>query len=713
MRFRSLRFLPLLTILACCAWAASPSVPPDVQTQQVFDRIPLRFEALAGDRWLARGLGFSIGISGNSALLGGLQIGFEGANKTGVLEGEQKSKTPTNYFSRDSFRSADAFLRLRRRDLYPGIDLVYYGQGQGLEYDFELAPGADVSPIRMRFKGPAAIRLGPDGSLILTLGEKEVIQKPPVTYQRTAGGDVVSVASSYYPEDDGSYSVRLGAYDAGEALVIDPQVLFTNYLSGAGSEEPLSISRDKNGTIYVCGKTFSNDFPLTGEAYSGFNLTANEHIFTTKLNPLATGDAVLPYSGFFGGDFGDMLRAAVVDDNGVLFLTGLTDDFFFPVTAGAYRNNNGNVRRSFLSALDTKLPGKSGLIYSTFFGGSSTEEPKAIALANGKAYVTGITTSDDYPVKNPIQEKRAAGIDGWVAEFDIAQSGEASLVNSTYLGASSLDFPLSIAVDSLGKVYVAGYTNSFDFPATAGALQPSYNGARDAFLTRLNLDAATIEYSTYLGTGQIDEAWKVMLDPTGRVAIGGFTLSTNFPVTANAMQPVAGGGGDAFLTILDLNTTDLTKTIVYSTYYGGSGGEVINDIRVGPSGAYYLCGYTLSRDLPVRDALKSASALQSTDGFIAIIDPAAAPTDALLLSTYITGGGQQQVRGIEVDPAGVVYATGYTLGNVFLPGQATPSLPESNVFFIAFKPTPPSVVRTSRSVVTTPAQRGRAGSRER
>jgi hypothetical protein len=204
-----------------------------------------------------------------------------------------------------------------------------------------------------------------------------------------------------------------------------------------------------------------------------------------------------------------------------------------------------------------------------------------------------------------------------------------------------------------------------------------------------------------------------MLDPTGRVAIGGFTLSSNFPVTANAMQPVAGGGGDAFLTILDLNTTDLTKTIVYSTYYGGSGGEVINDMRVGPSGAYYLCGYTLSRDLPVRDAIKSASALQSTDGFVAIIDPSAAPADALVFSSYFTGGGAQEVRGIEVDSAGVVYATGYTLGNVFLPGQATPSLPESNVFFIAFKPATPAVVRRESTVVPTTTQRGRAAGRER
>jgi len=725
MRSAFLSLVPLVTILACPLWADTPSASADPQTEQVFNKIPLRFEALAENRWLARGLGFSIGITENGALIGsrgrGFELSFEGASAAGHLQGEHKSKNPNNYFARGTFRAADVFLKLRRADLYPGVDVVYYGQGHGLEYDFELAPGADVSPVRMRFNGTTAIRLGADGSLILTMDGNEVIQQAPATYQRLASGEIVAVASSYYPENDGTYSIRLGDYDDSKPLVIDPTVLFTTYLSGSGSEEPLSISRDKNNTLYVAGKTFSNDFPLTGQAYSGFNLTANEHIFTTKINPFATGDDVLPYSGFFGGDFGDMMRAAVVDANGVLYITGITDDFFFPVTSGAFLNNNGTVRRCFVSALDTNLPGKSGLIYSTFFCGKSTDEPTAIAVANGKVYVTGTTTSDDFPVVNAVQPKRSpncdgtagTNIDGWVAQFDITISGTGSLVNSTYLGGCRLDVPRSIAVDSLGKVYVAGYTGSSDFPTTAGALQTTYHGQQDAFLTKLNLGAATIEYSTYFGTSQIDQAWKVMLDPTGRVAIGGFTLASDFPVTANAMQPVAGGGGDAFLTILDLNTTDPTKTIVYSTYFGGSGGETINDMRVGPSGAYYLCGYTLSRDLPVRDAIKSASALQSTDGFVAIIDPSAAPADALVFSTYFTGGGAQEVRGVEVDSTGVVYATGYTLGNVFLPGQATPSLPESNVFFIAFKPATPAVERRQSTVVPTTTQRGRAAGRER
>lgn len=717
-----------LVAVNAAAAAAAPSADSDVGA--AFAKAPLRFEAVSADWWVARGPGFGVGVTGDGALLGigkeRLRLRFQGSAAHVRLTGEMKSKTPNNYFRRERFRSADVFLRLRRSGLYPGIDAVYYGQGPALEYDFELAPGADPSPIRIRFEGAASVRLAADGSLILTVGGAEVTQKPPVTYQRLASGEVVSVPSSYYPEDDGSYSIRLGAYNASEALVIDPQLLFTAYLAGSGAEEPLSLSRDQNGSIYVVGKTFSNDFPLTGQAYSGFNLTPNEHIFTTKLNPLATGDDVIPYSGFFGGDFGDIIRAAVVDPNGVLFMTGITDDFFFPVTPNAYRDNNGNVRRVFLSALDTRLPGKSGLIYSTFFGGGGTdqtgsEEPTAIALHNGMAYITGFTSFDNYPVKNPVQEKRTPTcggeppktFDAWIAQFDITKSGAASLVNSTHLGGCSNDIPRSIAVDALGEVYVAGWTSSTNFPVTANAIQAVYSGQRDAFLAKLDLNAARIDYATYFGTPLIDEAWKVLVEPTGRVALGGFTMSSDFPVTANAMQPVAGGSGDAFLTIFDLNTTDPSRTVVYSTYYGGSGGEVINDMRVGPSGAYYFCGYTLSRDLPVRDAYKSVSAGQSTDGFIAIVDPSAAPADALLFSTYITGGGAQIVRAIEVDPAGVVYATGFTLGNVFLPGQATPFLGESNVFFLAFKPSPPAVVRREAAETPPSTEPGRLGSRAR
>ncbi len=661
--------------------------------QSVINKVPLRFEAVSEHQWVARGLGLAVAIRDRGAVfpVGGraVQLTFAGSAAHATFVGARRSATPTNYWgSHGTFRSADAYLELRRVGLYSGVDVRYYGSGATLEYDFELAPGADPSQIRMRFDGADSVRLSDHGSLLVSAGGEEIEQQAPVVYQRRATGEIASVASSYFPEEGGAYSIRLGAYDAAQPLVIDPQLLFTAYLAGSGSEAPLGIGRDANNSIYIAGYTLSDDFPQVGDPYSVFVLTPNRQVFTTKLNPLSTGDDVITYSGFFGGDFGDILRAMAVDDQGVFYLTGVTDDFFFPVTSGAYLSSNGNVRRSFISLLDTKVPGKDGLVYSTFFAGTGNDEPTAIATHDGKAYVTGFTDSLDFPVKDALQSTYIGSIDGWVAEIDPTQSGDASLVHSTYLGGYTEDYPKSIDVDNNGKVYVAGYTYSADFPTTVGSHKPFYSGGSDAFLSKLDLDAKTIEYSTFVGGEGIDQVWKVLVDDrNGLVALGGFTLSNGFPVTANAMQARPAGNGDAFLTILDLTAEDYTNSLIYSTYYGGSDGEVTYDMRLGPTGAYYLTGYTLSRDLPVRDAIRPESSGGSTDGFVAVIDPNAAPADALRYSSYVTGGGYQISSNIEVDPDGNVYVTGEVFGNVFLEGQAAP--PEdssSNVFVFVFRP---------------------------
>lgn len=687
---------------ALLAAVSALAAPANTLPEDLAARVPLRFEQVSGRQWMARGLGFGIALFDRGTVfpLGGraVQLSFPGSDPQAGFEGARKAAAPSNYFSSAGFRSADAFLELRRRSIYPGVDLRYYGQGSRLEYDFELAPGADPAPIRIRFDGADQVQLTARGELRITAAGQELIQRAPAVYQRSEQGGIVRVASSYFPEDGGGYSIRLGKYDPAQPLVIDPEVLFTAYLAGSGAEAPLGIGRDAAGNLYVAGYTHSSDFPLVGEAYSGFALTPNRQVFTTKLNPFASDPSqVISYSGFFGGDYGDLLRAMAVDEQGVLYLTGVTDDFFFPDTENAYLRENENVRRVFFSVLDTKLPGKSGLLYSTFFGGKTKDEPTAIAIHNGKAYITGYTTSLDYPVKDPIMGTYVGGIDVFVAEFDPTKSGAASLVHSTYLGGFTQDIPRSIDVDAQGKVYIAGYTYSADFPTTPGSHKPFYSGGSDAFMAKLDLDGQRIEYSTFLGGSSIDQAWKVLVDDrNGLVALGGFSLSNDFPVTANAMQAAQAGNGDAFLTILDPQAEDFTRSLIYSTFYGGNDGEVTYDMRLGPTGAYYLAGYTLSRDLPVRDAVRPASAGASTDGFVAVIDPNAPPASALQFGSYITGGGYQIATNIEVDAAGRVYVTGEAFGNVFEPGQATP--PESsatNVFLLVFRPNLPLVRQTA------------------
>ncbi len=668
--------------------APSPNTAPDVYAQ-----IPLRFEAMDAHKWVARGPGFGVGFSQDGTFMQfgnrGLRLTLEGSNRAGHFEGLEKSAVPTNYFGRNS-GSVDAFGRLRQASVYPGIDVVYYGKGQTLEYDFELAPGADPSRIHMRFDGADSIHLGPQGQVILSLGDRQITQNPPLVYQYQHAADrqIVSVRSSYVIQADGSIGVALGAYDATKPLVVDPTILFTGYLSGTSADVPLGIGHDKNGLIYLAGYTYSPDFPSVGTAYTGFFTTTAQQAFTTVMAPLDPNGNVITYSGFFSGSFGDYLKAFTVDSEGVFYLTGYTDDFFFPITPNAYLNANGGVRRCFVSVIDTKLPGMDGLTYSTFFAGTTMDIPTGIAVAGGKIYVTGYTSSSDYPVTtNAFQSTLPGGtFDGWVAEFDPTQSGTASLVASTFLGGSGLDTPRSVAVAADGQVWIAGYTRSGDFPTTPNSFRPFYSGGGDAFLTRLDLNAMAVTYSTFLGGNGEDQATKILVEPSGHVAATGYTLSNNFPVTSNALQSAQAGNGDVFLTIIDPSAQDFTKALIYSTYYGGSDGDVPYDLRRDATGKYYFCGYTLSLDLPILNAISPASDFGALDGFVAVIDPAASPLKALIYSSYVTGPGYQVAYGIDVDALNNIYVTGTVLGDVFA-GAGNPKPPDNsnlNVFLLVF-----------------------------
>ena len=664
--------------------------PPSEAASDVYSQIPLRFEAVDTHKWVAHGPGFGVGFSQDGTFFQfgkrGLRMTLEG-NQRGHFEGLDKSPVPTNYFGRNS-RSVNAFGRLRQNGVYPGIDIIYYGKGQSLEYDFELAPGADPSRIHLRFDGADSVHLGAQGQVILNVGDRQITQNPPVVYQRRAEHEVIGVPSSYLLETDGSIGIRLGSYDTTRPLVVDPTIVFTDYLAGTSADVPIGIGHDKNGLIYIAGYTYSPDFPTVGTAYSGFFLSNGQQAFTTVMTPLDQNGNFITYSGFFSANFGDNLKAMAVDSEGVFYLTGFTDDFFFPTTSNAYLTANGGVRRAFVSALDTKKPATDGLTYSTFFAGTTMDIPTGIAAAGGKIYVTGYTNSKDYPVTTNAYQATLPGgtFDGWVAEFDPSQSGTASLVASTYLGGTGVDTPRSIAVAADGQVWVAGYTRSGDFPTTQNSFRPFYSGGGDAFLTKLNLNAMTLTYSTFLGGNREDQATKVLVEPSGHVAVTGYTLSNNFPVTPGALQSTQAGNGDAFLTILDPSAQDFTTALVYSTYFGGSDGDVPYDLRRDAAGKYYLCGYTLSLDFPVKNALAPASDFGALDGFVAVIDPAASPLKALVYSSYLTSPGYQVAYGVDVDAQGIIYVTGTVLGDVFGGTGAHNAPPDSNlnVFLLVF-----------------------------
>ena len=655
---------------------------------ELLNSVPVRFEPHA-DHWTARGIGYTYSFTKQGTILGwgdrAVQLTFPGSNESARFEGIGREVRNTSYFVGNSYTSVPGYGRLLRKGIYPGVDVVFYGKGRKVEYDFEIAPGADPSPIRMRFDGADSVRLNGSGAIVLSLGKDELTQLAPAVYQRTPDGEIRSIESSYNFDHDGSVRLSLGKYDPAVALVVDPTFVYATYIEGTtGSDAALAVVHGAQGLVYVAGYTYSTDFDIVGNAYLTATITTTRAIWMQVYNLAASGGPAVIYSSYFGGTGGDFLKAMTVDANGVMYLTGVTMSVDFPTTSGAFTSTVPAVSSTattatphvFVAMFDPSQAGTAALIYSTYLAGSGTDdEGWGIAVAGGKIYVAGFTTSPDFPTAGSLSAtsltSTIGGSSAFAAEIDPTQSGTPSLVVSGFLGGSIQDGARAIALDAAGNVYLAGFSFSPDFPVTSNAYQPSANLDGDAFLAELNFNTGQVLYATYLGGSFIDEAKKIVIDPAGLVAMTGYTLSPDFPVTQNAFQTLFGGNGNAFLTILDI--TKAQQGLVYSSFYGGTGGEVAYDLKLDSAGNYYLCGYTMSPDLPVSpNALNATSAGGGVDGFIAVINPTAPPlsSNALVYGSYVTSDGFQIVYGLDVDPTGNIYGVGYTTAYIFPGGPA-------------------------------------------
>ncbi|HLH39485.1 MAG TPA: SBBP repeat-containing protein [Bryobacteraceae bacterium] len=679
-----LSFLCPCVVAFGAAAGSAPRVPAALK-----NALPIRFEPESNGRWRARGLGYSFLFTSNGARMRlgdrNLTLEFAGAAESARFEGADPFSAPSNYFIGNTFKSVPAYGKLRRRGIYPGIDLIYYGRGSQMEYDFEIAPGADASRIRMRFDGADALKLNDAGDAVLALGSGEVVQLAPVVYQRRKSGEIVKIDARYRLASDGTLRVDLGNYDRAAKLVIDPVITYDNYLTGSSTDWVVSVAYDPQGTIDLAGNTWSTDFPTTSDAFQGSN-SGNQDIWVMKLSP----QGGIVYCTYLGGAVNDTVKQMVVDANGVIYLTGVTASGNYPTTGTALQpvTPAAGMSHAFMTILDSSQGGGlPDLVYSTYLGGSDTDEGDGIAIANGFVYVTGWTTSPDFPVAGAYQAAIGGGCyvsggttynaagsttdncwNAFAVKLDPTQPGVPSEIYGTFLGGSTQDMGRSIAVDAQGKMYVTGVTYSPDFPVAGNAVQPVYAGEGDVFVSVLDPGAGTLDYSTFLGGLGADEAKKILLDPAGRIAITGYTLSPDFQITQGAYQTTFGGNGNAFLTILDAKSG-----LVYSTFFGGSGGEVAYDMHRDSAGRYYLSGYTMSANFPVTpNALNPASVGGAVDGFIAVLDPSQPPfsSKALVYSSYVTSAGYTVAYGLDVDPKGSIYTAGVTTSNVFPSGYA-------------------------------------------
>ena len=586
-----------------------------------------------------------------------LRMKLVGADETAAVEDADETEGKVNYFiGSDPARwrtGVATYGRVRYGEVYPGVDVVYYGNQRQLEYDFHIAPGSDARVVKLQFDGADKVEVDAGGDLLLTLGESVVRQPKPFVYQEVAGARR-AVEGSYTVGADGQVGFRIGEYDRAAPLVIDPVLVYSTYLGGSGGDQGLHIAVDSAGNAYIVGVTNSTNFP-TANPIQAVNAGGGGFgdAFVTKLN--AAGSAFV-YSTYLGGNASDQGRGIAVDSAGNAYVTGVTNSTNFPTANALQATKGSNGDDAFVTKLNAS---GTALVYSTYLGGGdSAEFGQAITVDSaGNAYVTGNTFSNDFPTVNPIQATEGGGsTDAFLSKLNAAGS---ALVYSTYLGGNDNDSGEAVEVDSSGNAYVGGDTFSPNFP-TANPIQAANSGNGDVFVLKVNAAGTALVYSTYLGGSARDACEDLAIDSSGNAYATGDTESTNFP-TANAFQGTNGGttlAQDAFVTKINA----AGNALVFSTYLGGTGGEIGFGIAVDAAGNIYVAGATgTNTTFPTANAIQCTRA-GDADVFMTKFNPAGS---ALVYSTYLGGADNDESRGVGIDSAGNAYIAGRTSSTDF------------------------------------------------
>jgi hypothetical protein len=608
-----------------------------------------------------------------------LGIGLAGSNPGATPSGVDRLSGTANVFIGDDpakWRSGlPTFGRVRYRDVYPGVDLAYYGNQSRLEYDFRLAPGAEAGRIALDVDGADSVRVGADGALVIAVGAHRIRQAPPVAFQ-TIGGERHPVSSAY-TLDGRRVGFRLGAYDHTSPLTIDPLVLgYSTQLGGTGSDEGDAIAVDASGAAYIGGNTQSTDFP-TQDPIAGQTGDENGNAFVAKVAPDSGGAVTLDYSTYLGGDgSNEYAQGVAVDSQGAAYVTGSTDSTDFPIVDPIAGQSTGSDNNAFVAKLNPDSGGAVTLGYSTYLGGTGQDTGNAIAVdSSGAAYVAGQTSASDFPTQDAPQPTYGTFFDAFVTRVnpepaDVTEpstSDDASLAYSTYLGGSGSDSAAGIAVDPSGAAYVAGTTNpiitTVPFP-TQDAFQATSQGSNDEFVTKYSPDpggatAPAVAYSTLLGGGGYDNGRALAVDSSGAAYIAGESDSSNFPTT-DEFQPEQ-PGKDAVVTKLNPDPGGANPvTLAYSTYLGGGGTDFAVGIAVDSTGAAYVTGNTDSGDFPTLDPFQTDQPL--TDVFVTKFNADSGGAASLAYSTYLGGSSvnSEGAGGVAVDPTGVAYVAGET-----------------------------------------------------
>jgi uncharacterized repeat protein (TIGR01451 family) len=472
------------------------------------------------------------------------------ANPAAQMEGLDPLPGKSNYFrGKDPGKwrtDIPNYTKVQYRDVYKGVNLIYYGNQRQLEYDFVVASGADPRLINLAFAGAQKIRIDANGDLMLRTRGGELRMHKPYVYQETEGVRQ-TVACRYVLSGKHTVGFEVAAYDKSKTLVIDPVLSYSTFLGGNNTDEGRSIAIDSSGNAYVTGLTSSFNFPVSKDAFNSTYVNSYD-VFVTKMNP--EGSAFV-YSTYLGGNSEEYGYDIALDSAGSAYITGVTYSMNFPTTAGAYDtvfsgNYSGDAFITKVNSTGTALD------YSTFLGGTGGDQGNSIAIdSSGNAYVTGLTGSSNFPTTAGVFQGVFAGSYNEAFITKLNSAGTA-LIYSTFLGGTNADRANSIAIDTSDNVYVTGTTNSANFPTTAGAFQTVYGGGSgsccynisgDVFVTKLNVTGTALLYSTYLGGSNDEGGLGIAVAPSGEAYLTGTTTSVNFPTTPGVIR--VGNGGVA------------------------------------------------------------------------------------------------------------------------------------------------------------------------
>jgi len=540
--------------------------------------------------------------------------------------------------------------------IYPGIDIRYYFDDRQVRYDYRIQPGADVANIQWQLLGQYDLATNSDGELLFQTSLGEVVHGKLFAYQeKKTGKQEVTCSFALLPE--GTVAIRTGIYDPQQELIIDPLIYSTfiggsgTGIGGSGDDQGEAITVDESGNVYITGTTYSTDYPTTVGAYKT-SLQGGEDVFITKLK--ADGSALV-YSTFLGGSSTDNGAAIALNSQGNVYISGTTFSTNFPTTTGAYQTTVRGNGDAFITQLNSD---GTALVYSTFLGGTYGKETgKAIALdLSGNAFVTGITTSSNFPTTTGAYQGTFGGAyDIFVTKLNATAS---ATLFSTFIGKSGYDEAYAIVVDSLGYTYITGNTSSSNYPVSITALQKTFGGKTDGFITKLNPTGSALSYSTYLG-GSENEYGNAIAIRKDYAYVTGVTYSTNYPVTSNVFQSNFGGGSEDIF-ISKINTTG--SALEYSTYVGGDGEDIGYGIAVDALNRAYVTGGTSSSNFPTTTGAFQNTPPSSGDAFLIELNPIAT---GLVYSTTIGGFYQETGNAIAIDGNHNVYITGETKSSDF------------------------------------------------